>query len=82
MSNSCCQMARRSGKVAGWIVPSAVLALVPKCPICIAGYLTLATGLGISISAAAYVRLGLVIGCSAWLLCVATRRILRRTAST
>ena len=37
---------RRGTETAGWVIPSATLALLPKCPLCVAGYVALATGLG------------------------------------
>ena len=56
---------RRTKKAAGWGMPALVLALVPKCPMCVAAYLALATGLEISMVAAAWLRLAVVGGCIA-----------------
>jgi hypothetical protein len=46
-----------------WIAPSAVLALMPKCPLCVASYYTLLTGLGMSLAAAVVVRNLLIVVC-------------------
>jgi hypothetical protein len=52
----------------GWILPATVLALMPKCPACVAAYAAI-IGVGLSFSAASYVRASLI-GFSAILLCI------------
>ena len=72
--------ASRFGEIAGWIVPTATLALIPKCPMCVAAYVALATGIGISLPAAAHLRAMLVVLCVVSLVFVTARRLRSRIA--
>jgi len=58
----------RARKVAGLIVPSALLALLPKCPLCLAAYVALGTGFTMSYGSAQILRRTLTV------LCVGTLR--------
>ena len=78
-ARSCC----RSGvEIAGWIVPGATLALLPKCPACIVAYIAVATGFGISFSTAAYLRISLIAASVLALALVAVRRGVRWWSGT
>lgn len=92
-THTCCHRAATqsplksvTGHVLGtskWIVPTAILALVPKCPMCLAAYVGLATGIGISVPVAAWIRTGLVLTCLcalAWFAVGVVRRRIVRSA--
>jgi len=66
---------RRGGEVAGWIIPSATLVLLPKCPICVAMYVALFSGVGISVASATHLRTALMVACVAALLGLALKRL-------
>ncbi|MDW5264129.1 MULTISPECIES: hypothetical protein [Acidobacteriaceae] len=68
---------RRCRSTVEWIIPAAILALLPKCPLCLAAYLVLATGVGLSMSAAIYLRTTIVTLCVASLLYMTARSIQR-----
>jgi hypothetical protein len=87
----CCQMAtrhgdnvrrpasrwRRASAIAGWIVPGAMLVLIPKCPLCLAGYIAVVSGVGMSVTTAAYLRTSLLVLCVSTLLFVASKALIR-----
>lgn len=54
---------RRSLNLTAKMVPMAILSLLPKCPACLAAYVALGTGIGISLAAATYLRLVLIAVC-------------------
>lgn len=70
-------LGRRGLELAGWLIPGTLLAFFPKCPLCVAGYVALATGLGVSLTVATYLRWGLLLVCVASLAFMAHRWIVR-----
>ncbi|WP_406699499.1 hypothetical protein V5E97_11605 [Singulisphaera sp. Ch08] len=56
-------IAQRGLASAGWVVPGALLAFLPKCPTCLAAYVAIGTGIGLSAATATSLRLMLLILC-------------------
>ena len=68
---------RRGGEIAGWLISGLVLALMPKCPACLAAYVAIASGIGLSVTTAAHLRLAILILCAASLILLAGIRARR-----
>ena len=84
--SACCDAARdrktptwlrRVRELSAWVLPSAILVLVPKCPACLAAHVALWTGLGLSLSTATYLRWVLLFLCVASLLFLIGKRLVR-----
>lgn len=67
---------RRARGVAGLILPGALLALMPKCPMCLAAYVALCTGFTMSCSSAHLVLRALTTLCLGTLALFVFRRVL------
>jgi hypothetical protein len=74
--------ARRCHDFAGWMLPAGGLVLLPKCPACLAAYIAIVTGAGVSISTATYLRMLLLTACIACIVYLAARRGRRLFALT
>jgi hypothetical protein len=86
MTGQCCmggrtsrRLARRLSKAAVSILPGVALVLLPKCPLCLAAWLTVVTGLGFSAAGAAWVR-GILVMCSVVAVALTAVPIVRRRA--
>ncbi len=58
------------------VLPGAMLAVMPKCPLCLAAYISLSTGMGISAASATWLRVLLATACVASLMYVVAGRLL------
>jgi hypothetical protein len=54
---------RRYLSFSRWIVPGVMFALVPKCPLCLAAYVALGTGVSLSLHTATWIRWIIIILC-------------------
>ena len=92
MTRSCCRsegpsrrLAPQLSQAAASLLPGAALVLLPKCPICLAAWFAVATGIGISAAAAALARELVIFFFIAALMLVAARIVIgyrRRTRQT
>ncbi|MDB5331924.1 MAG: hypothetical protein JWP03_3075 [Phycisphaerales bacterium] len=56
-----------------WLFPATLLVLMPKCPMCVAAYVALFTGVGISVSTARWIRIAMLAFCLTSLAFLAVR---------
>lgn len=66
---------RRIREMFAWVLPGALLVLVPKCPACLAAYVALWTGVGLSLTTATYLRWALLFLCVASVLFLIVQRL-------
>jgi len=66
----------RARGAAGLVLPGALLALMPKCPLCPAAYVALGTGFTISYSSAHFLMRALTALCIGMLALCVVRRVL------
>ena len=80
----CGNRLRRAGRgtsaLAQWLVPGAVLVFMPKCPACLAGYVALWSGVGLSLSVASGIRHSLMVVSAGMLLFLVGRLALKLLA--
>ena len=69
---------RRSLDVVSSILPTVILVLLPKCPVCVAAYIAMGTGIGLSLPVAAHLRALLIFLCATSLTFFVARQIRRR----
>ncbi|WP_158750096.1 hypothetical protein [Acidobacterium sp. S8] len=68
-AHACCghkAAAARRGlwrSASGGVISGVLLVLIPKCPMCIAAYVALIGGVGVSVSTAAYLREAMIVLC-------------------
>jgi hypothetical protein len=75
------RLARRFRGATASLLPGAVLMLLPKCPLCLAAWLAMATGIGVSATAASRIRAIIVILWAVGVALAASQFIRRRPQS-
>jgi hypothetical protein len=71
---------RRTKTTAEWATPALILLLLPKCPMCVAAYVVLFTGIGLSLQAASLLRGAVISLCIAAMTLPALRLLHRKIA--
>ena len=64
---------RRAWRSMQWLFPGALLVLMPKCPLCVAAYIALFTGIGVNVSTARWIQILMLVFCLASLAYLAVR---------
>ena len=72
---------RRAWRGIQWLFPTTLLVLMPKCPMCVAAYVALFTGIGISVSTARWIQILMPVFCLTSLAYIAVRRWRRRSVA-
>jgi hypothetical protein len=70
---------RRAWRSIQWLFPTALLVLMPKCPLCVAAYVALFTGVGISVSTARWIQIVMLMICLTSLAYLAIKYYRRRS---
>jgi len=68
---------RRYVGAASWVLPGATLALIPKCPMCLAAYIAMFSGVALPFSTAAILRWTLIAICAGALAYLGLRKLQR-----
>jgi hypothetical protein len=68
----------RFSSIASSILPAALLLFLPKCPLCLAAWLTVATGVSFPLAGVAWLRGTLVLLWAVVMLAMIWRRVFRR----
>jgi hypothetical protein len=58
---TCCRQIK-ARRLAGWLLPGGLLVLMPKCPVCLAAYVAIFTGAGLSMAVAQGLRAVVIAG--------------------
>lgn len=66
---------------ASWLLPGAALVLIPKCPMCLAAYIAMFSGVALPFSTAATLRWILIAMCVGSLAYLALRKLQRFSRS-
>ena len=67
------RLLRRAWESIQWLFPTTLLVLMPKCPLCVAAYVALFTGIGISVSTARWIQILMPVFCLTSLAYLAVR---------